>query len=229
MTDPRTDQPSRGATAAQRRAGEVSAGANPAVAAGDPAQDGSAEYRERLRTPLWWYLAAVLVGLLMASEFLLASSGWITYLPFAVLVPGCVGLVWRLSSATVTVSNGTLSVGERTLPVNQIEQGIALDRVQVRMLVGRHSDPLAFDFIRSWIGPGVQLVLGHSPDSAIDSATETPGTATAPDGLDGVDGLDQPPTSDPPHREPYWVLSTRHPDRLLAAVAASQTARPGAA
>lgn len=204
MTDPPTDQPARGATPASLRAGDGSRLAQPVAPAADPAQ-----YRERLRTPPWWYAAAVLVGLLMASEFLLASSGWITYLPFAVLVPGCVGLVWRLSSATVTVANGTVSVADRTLAVTEIAQGFALDRVQLRMLVGRHSDPLAYDFIRSWIGPGVQLVLSNPPQDGTETDESQPG--------------------DPAYREPYWVLSTRHPDRLLAAIAASGMADSGTA
>lgn len=220
MTDPPTDQPARGSTAASLRAGDGSRLAEPAASAADPAQ-----YRERLRTPLWWYVAAVLVGLLMASEFLLASSGWITYLPFAVLVPGCGGLVWRLSSATVTVSNGTLSVADRTLAVNDIAQGIALDRVQLRLLVGRHSDPLAFDFIRSWIGPGVQLVLSNPPQSATETAGMTGTAATVAE----PGGVDESRPGDPAYREPYWVLSTRHPDRLLAAIAASGTADSGSA
>ncbi len=188
MTEPRTDQPPLDADAPNRPASEAADGDQ----MGGPVDD--VQYVERLRTPLWWYLAAVLVGLLMASEFLLASSGWITYLPFAVLVPGSVALVWRLSSATVAVSDGTLRVGDRSLPLTGIERGIALNPAQLRMLVGRHSDPLAFDFIRSWIGPGVQLVLREAP------------------------------TSDPADREPYWVLSTRHPDRLLAALAAGPPA-----
>lgn len=222
MTDPLTDQPSRGAPAARRRAGTARSEARPAVR---PAEHKSADYFERLRTPLWWYVAAVLVGLLMASEFLLASSGWITYLPFAVLVPGCVGLVWKLSSATITVSNGTLSVGGRTLAVADIEQGIALNRAQLRMLVGRHSDPLAFDFIRSWIGPGVQLVLGDPTETAPFPATP-PQTAAEPADTD-PDGPDRQAQDVGPW-EPYWVLSTRRPDRLLAVIAASQAGHAGA-
>jgi hypothetical protein len=47
---------------------------------------------------------------------------------------------------------------------------------------------LAHNFVRSWIGPGLQLVLTDQPE---------------------VD--DRIP-------EPYWLISTRHPDRVIAAL-----------
>ncbi|MDQ1721767.1 MAG: hypothetical protein QOI26_1501, partial [Pseudonocardiales bacterium] len=74
---------------------------------------------------------------------------------------------------------------------------------ELRRLVGRHSDPLAFTYIRSWIGPGVQLVLRRRDRAA---SSEVAGQAD-PDAL---------PAERYP--EPYWVVSSRHPDRLLAAL-----------
>ena len=51
------------------------------------------------------------------------------------------------------------------MPVADIEQAIEVEATDLRRLVGRHSDPLAFTYIRSWVGPGVQLVLrpGNRP------------------------------------------------------------------
>ena len=170
-------------------------------------------YLERLRTPWWWYLGAVGVSVLLGAEFGVAVAGWLAWVPFAVLLPGSLLIVGRLSSGVVAVEGATLRAGDRRLDLADLEQAIDLTPAELRRLVGRHSDPLAFTFIRSWIGPGVQLVL-------------RPGART-----------EQPtPHSDvDPHPdqaripEPYWVVSSRHPERLLAALhAAVPVPRPPA-
>lgn len=153
-----------------------------------------AGYFERLRTPWWWYLAAVGVALLLGLEFAVAFSSWLAWLPLALLVLGGLLVVRQLSSGSVSVHAGALQAGDRTVPVADIAQAIDLSPTELRRLVGRHSDPLAFTYIRSWVGPGVQLVLRPPAD---------------------------PPTERLP--EPYWVVSTRRPDQLLAALAAARS------
>jgi hypothetical protein len=149
-------------------------------------------YTERLRTPWWWYLAAVAVALLLGAEFALAVSGWVTWVPLLILVPACVGVVWRMSGGRLDMTDSELTAGDATLELNQVQQAIALSATELRRLVGRHGDPTAHVFIRSWIGPGVQLVLPTNSK-----------------------------TSDESDTVPYWVVSTRHPDRLLAALKAA--------
>lgn len=169
-------------------------------------------YFERLRTPWWWYLAAIAVAVLLGAEFGLAVSGWLVWVPFGVLVPLALLVVWRLSSATIVVTGQTLAIGDRILPLAEVAQPIVLSPTELRRLVGRHSDPLAFSFIRSWVGPGIQLVL-----------TDEPSDAGGDPGLEPR--LDQDPESEPPAlREPYWLISSRHPDRLLVAVRAGTAA-----
>jgi hypothetical protein len=160
----------------------------------------SAGYYERLRTPWWWYLGAVGVSVLLGLEFAVAISGWIAWAPFALLLPASLLVVWRLSSGFVAVQGATLLAGERSLALAEVEQAIDLSATELRRLVGRHSDPLAFAYIRSWIGPGMQLVLRAAAD----------------------------PQPGQRYPEPYWVLSTRHPDRLQSAINAGRTAGPSA-
>lgn len=152
-------------------------------------------YLEHLRTPWWWYGVAVLVAILLGAEFAMAVSGWLSWLPLTILLPLCLLVVWRLSSARIEVTRTKVRVADRCLPLAAIDTAIGLSHAELLRLVGRHADPAAYTFIRSWIGPGVQLVLNS--ESTRRDAT---------------------PESDP--AEPYWVLSTRHPDRLLAALAA---------
>jgi hypothetical protein len=165
-------------------------------------------YRERLRTPWWWYLVSFAVAILLSAEFAAAVPGWVAWTPFALLIPTCILVVWRLSSGTVRVTDHTLDVGERALELAEVEQAIALSPTELRRLIGRHSDPLAYDFVRSWVGPGIQFVLRELPRIEVE----------------GVDYSD-PDVALPPRREPYWLISTRHPDRVLAAVHEAMSAR----
>jgi hypothetical protein len=154
----------------------------------------STRYTERLFTPWWWYGAALVVAVLLGAEFAVAVSGWLTWVPFLVVLVVCVLAVWRFSSGRVQVGETHLSAGDRRLELTEIAAAIGLSRDELRRLVGRHGDPMAYTFIRSWVGPGVQLVrTPRSPDAAGDISDPTP----------------------------YWVVSTRHPDRLLAALTAA--------
>jgi hypothetical protein len=148
-------------------------------------------YLERLRTPWWFYLTSVGVGLLLGAEFALAVSGWVTWVPLFILLPAGLLVVWRMSSGRVAVTDTAVLAGDQQIPLGQLDRAIGLSATELRRLVGRHGDPTSFVFIRSWIGPGVQLVIR------------------------------QDESTDPYDSVPYWVVSTRHPERLLAALSAA--------
>ena len=159
-------------------------------------QAAGAEYRERLRTPWWWYPIGIVVGVLLGAEFDFVMPQALVGVPVLVAVLLAIAVVWRMSSGTVRVADGQVLAGGRSLPVAEVDRGYRLSYAELRRLVGRHGDPLAFNFIRPWVGPGVQLVLTEREQPAQPSAGRLP--------------------------EPYWVLSSRHPDRLLAAVEAAR-------
>jgi DUF3093 family protein len=189
---------------------------DPAIRQGRPTRP-AAGYFERLRTPWWWYLAAVAVSLLLGLEFAVAISGWIAWVPFAIVLPASLLMVWRLSSGSVSVDRAIVRAGDRAVPVTDIEQAIDLSATELRRLVGRHSDPLAFTYIRSWVGPGVQLVLRPAADSRLIDRRPTSRRVTG-----ALPEAEQDDASAERIPEPYWVVSTRHPDRLLAALAAAR-------
>jgi hypothetical protein len=161
----------------------------PDASPGAPSTPGSTRYSERLFTPWWWYGAAFVVSALLGAEFGVSVSGWLAWIPFIVVLVICMLAVYRFSSGRIVVDDQSVRAGDRSIPLPEIEAAIGLSPGELRRLVGRHGDPLAFTFIRSWVGPGVQLVL-----------------------------LPRRAGADP---APYWVVSTRHPDRLLAALTAA--------
>jgi hypothetical protein len=148
-----------------------------------------AVYDERLRTPWWWYPVAAGVAAILAAEFYLADRGIKVWVPYVILVPIAVAIVWWIGRQRVTVQDGEIRVREAHLPLSVVESVIALDQRTLRRLVGRDGDPAAFVAIRPWIGPGVQIIL-----------------------------------DDPDDPTPYWVVSTRHPRRLMAAMERASSA-----
>jgi hypothetical protein len=162
----------------------------------------AAGYTERLRTPLWWYVASIPVAVLLGAEFIFVIPDSLAWLPVVLSILAGIGIVWRMSSGTVRVAAGTLTAGDRSIPVADIAEFHRLTATELRRVVGRHGDPLAYNFIRSWVGPGVQLVLAPQPEPEPEPPVE--------------DGAEPGPL--PRLREPYWLLSSRHPDQLLAAL-----------
>ena len=137
-------------------------------------------YRETLRTPWWWYLVAIGVAAILAAEFHIAGLRVTDWLPFVLLIPFAVVIIWWMGRTTVEVSGGELRVRGAHLPLRYVSGAVALDQRTLRRVVGREGDPAAFVSIRPWIGPGVQV---------------------------WVDDADDP--------TPYWLVSSRHPDRLV--------------
>lgn len=145
-----------------------------------------ATYRERLRTPWWWYLVGMFVAGLLAAEFHIAGLRLTDWIPFGTLLPLSVVIVWWLGHSVLEISGGELRIRGAHLPLDAISGAIALDARTLRRVVGREGDPAAFVQIRPWIGPGVQVWL-----------------------------------DDPDDPTPYWIVSSRHPDRVVALLRAA--------
>jgi Protein of unknown function (DUF3093) len=152
-----------------------------------PGAPAGAVYRERLRTPWWWYLIAVGVACLLAGEFHVSGLKLTDWIPFGTLVPLAIAVVWWIGRDRLEVSEGELRVRGAHLPLRYVSGAVALDAPTLRRVVGREGDPAAFVSIRPWIGGGVQV---------------------------WVDDEDDP--------TPYWLISSRNPDRVVTAVRAAR-------
>jgi hypothetical protein len=160
----------------RRYPGNVTAGADPTKAA-------AVTYRERLRTPWWWYPLGLGVASILAAEFHIADYALTDWIPWSVLLPFAVAVTWFLGRSLLIIDDSELRIRRAHVPLRFITGVVRLDERSLRRLVGRDGDPRAFVSIRPWIGPGVQVLIDDADD----------------------------PT-------PYWVISTRHPDRVLAAL-----------
>ena len=147
-------------------------------------------YQERLRVPLWWCLPAFLLAVIIAYEVNLGVRSLPDWLPYALLLPVAAAvLVW-------------------------------LGRVDVRV-VSTSDD-----------GTGTELWVGtaHLPVAVISRSAEVPKSAKS-----AALGRQLDPAAyvvhrawikpmilvvldDPDDPTPYWLVSCRRPDRVLAAL-----------
>jgi hypothetical protein len=163
----------------------------------DPASAGptatSAQYAERLLVPWWLWLVGLGVAALASAEVFLGAPGWLTLVPYLILLPLTAIGLWRAGRVRIAVRDAELHVDDAHLPVRYVAEVGVLDAAGKRAALGTHNDPLAFVVQRPWV-PGAVLVV-----------------------------LDDP--ADP---TPYWVVSSRHPERLARVILAAKSSPEGA-
>jgi Protein of unknown function (DUF3093) len=148
------------------------------------------DYRERLHVPLAWWLLAVPTVLLIGGT-LYAGLPWPwPIVIFVGLAVGCSALLIALGRATVEVDDRALRAGGAVLPLADVSEVVALDERQSARLRGPRADPAARFYSRPYLKESVYV------------AVDPPVTHTA-----SGDG-----------RVPYWLIGTRHPAELVAAI-----------
>jgi Protein of unknown function (DUF3093) len=150
---------------------------------GRPATSGALRFDERLTVPLWWFLPAIGVGVLLGAEVHLGYPGVRSWLGYAVAVPLLVGALLWLGRTRVQVSENELRVGSAVLPLRYVGRADVVPREDKQTALGPELDPAALMVHRAWIGPVVRVEV-----------------------------------TDPDDPTPYWVVSVRNPDALLAAL-----------
>jgi hypothetical protein len=171
------------------------------------------EYRERLRAPLSWWLLGLVAVLLLGTEAVAGYAWPVAVAIYGVLVAALAAALLLIGGPTVEVGGGELRAGPARLPLAAAGEVSALDEAQTRSLRGPRTDPAAFVLIRPYLRRAVYV------------AVTRPGAERRP-----------------PHRRlrlrrfrvraelisspesPYWLVSTRHPDELAAAIEAARAA-----
>jgi len=125
---------------------------------------GAIGYHETLRTPWWWYPVAVGVAVVLAAEFHIADYSLTDWIPYLVLVPFSIAVVWWLGRGRLAIDQTEVSIRGAHVALRYVGTAVALDARTLRRVIGREGDPRAYVAIRPWIGPGVQFQLVDPDD-----------------------------------------------------------------
>jgi Protein of unknown function (DUF3093) len=122
-----------------------------------PATSGTPRFDERLSVPLWWYLPALGVAVLLGAEVHMGYPGVRSWIGYAITIPLCIGaLVW-LGHVRVRVTDNEVQAGEASLPLRFVGQVDVVPREGKQAALGPELDPAAFLMHRAWIGPVVRI------------------------------------------------------------------------
>ena len=174
-------------------------------------------YHERLRVPFSWWLVGLATMLLLATEVVAGYAWPIAVAIYVALIGAVAAMLWSWSRPTVVVSEGELRAGPARLPLAAIGEVTALDEAQTRSLRGPRGNPAAFLMIRPYLRRAVYVEVAK------------PGAETRVHRrLRGFRLRAE--TRRPAMEAPYWLVCTRHPAELAAAInGARPAARAGGA
>jgi hypothetical protein len=152
----------------------------------------SVRYRERLWVPWWWWPPGLALAALIALEVNQGVAALPNWLPFAVLLPVAAAvLVWFSKTEVRVVAPAAESAGEDT------ELWVAAAHLPVSVISRSAAVPQS----------AKSAALGRQLDPA---AYVVHRAWVGPMVLLVLDDPDDP--------TPYWLVSTRHPDRVLSAL-----------
>ena len=162
-------------------------------------------YHERLRVPFSWWLLGLVTMLLLATEVVAGYALPIAVAIYVVLVGLVAAMLWSWSRPTVLVTTEELRAGPACLPLAAVGEVSALDEAQTRSLRGPRGNPAAYLLLRPYLRQAVYIEVA------------TPGAQTrARRRLRGFRlraEMTRPATD-----SPYWLVCTRHPAGLVAAI-----------
>jgi hypothetical protein len=149
-------------------------------------------YREQLRVPVSYWLLSVPVVLLLGAEIFVGFSTLVAALVYAVFVVVVGGFLLAWGAVRIEVTGDTFRAGKDSLPLSAIGEVLELDEAQATALRGPRADPSAHLLLRPYLKKAVYIGLADGQQAG--------GQQTS---------------------APYWLVATRHPDKLAAALTAS--------
>ncbi len=144
-----------------------------------PAKTNETRYSERLSVTWYWWPLPLLAAAILAAEVHMGYGGVRAWLPYAVLIPLTLAILWWAGRARILVTDTELRVADARIPLSLIGSVEIIPVSAKRKALGPRLDPAAFTVHRGWVGPLVRVRL-----------------------------------TDPADPTPYWIFSTRHPERL---------------
>jgi hypothetical protein len=117
-----------------------------------------------LSVPLWWYLPALGLAVLLGAEVHMGYPGVRSWIGYAITVPLCLGAMVWLGRVRVQVADGELRAGEARLPLRYVGRVDVVPREDKQVALGPELDPAAFLMHRAWIGPVVRIEVTDPDD-----------------------------------------------------------------
>ena len=140
-------------------------------------------YAERLIVAWWIWPCALGAAGLMAAEIHLGYDGLRSWVPYALLLPATIALLWWLGRLRVRIAGGEFWVDDAHIPLEFLVAAEPLTAAEKQQALGPDLHPFAFVVHRPWVRGAVRIVL-----------------------------------DDPADPTPYWVVSSRRPAALIAAL-----------
>ena len=135
---------------------------HPSPASG--ATSGGSRFDERLSVPLWWYLIAVGVGVLLGAEVHMGYPGVRAWIGYAICIPVLVLAMLALGRSRVRVRDGQLQVGSASVALCNLGVAELVRKADRQAALGPELDPAAFVMIRGWIRPLIRVQITDPDD-----------------------------------------------------------------
>jgi Protein of unknown function (DUF3093) len=171
-------------------------------------------YHERLWVPVSWWLLGLVVMVILSAELAAGFGAGVVAAIYAILLAAVAAMLLWWSRPRVEVAGGELTAGRARLPLAVTGEVTALDRTQTRAIIGPRADPAAFLLIRPYLREAVYVEVTEPGAGAV------PGRR-----LRWRRWRFHLETIEPAAGTPYWLVATRHPAELAAAI---NTSRPAA-
>ena len=171
-------------------------------------------YHERLRVPVSWWLLGLVVMVILSAELAAGFGKLVVAVIYAVLLAAVAAMLLSWSRPRVEVAGGELIAGRARLPLAVVGEVTALDRAQTRAIIGPRADPAAFILIRPYLREAVYVEVTDPAAGAVRRRR-----------LRWRRWRPRLEVTEPTAGTPYWLVATRHPAELAAAI---NSARPAA-
>ena len=125
----------------------------------DSATSGPTTFDERLSVPVWWYLLAFGLAVLMGAQIHMGYPGLRSWIGYVTMVPLCLGALWWLGRSRTTVRDGKLISNGRTLPLSVVGVTDIVAKADKQQALGPDLDPTAYVLHRGWVGPLVRVEI----------------------------------------------------------------------
>lgn len=174
-------------------------------------------YHERLRVPTSWWLIGLAAALLLATEVVAGFSWLIAAAIYLVICGAPAAMLLSWGRASVEVAGGELRAGGNRLPLAATGEVAALDAAQTRAMRGPRADPAAFLLLRPYLRLAVYVEVTADWRPAERRHGRWPGRRHGT-------GQGVHEQGESGQRVPYWLIATRNPAGLAAAITSARAA-----